>query len=84
MEDNTASEFIRTEAATYGCKILQLYTNTMRTANDTLTVSVYAAQKTVDFWLRYFCISLNSAFFKIKTITRNIMFFIDRTSYSYR
>ena len=25
MEDNTASECIRTVAATYGCKILQLY-----------------------------------------------------------
>ena len=25
MEDNTASECVRTVAATYGCKILQLY-----------------------------------------------------------
>ena len=25
MEDNTASEYIRTVVATYGCKILQLY-----------------------------------------------------------
>ena len=43
MEDDTASECIRTVAATYGCKILQLYeydasvltcTNTMRTCTD--------------------------------------------------
>ena len=25
VEDNTASEYIRTLAATYGCKILQMY-----------------------------------------------------------
>ena len=41
VEDNTASECIRTAAATYGCKILQLYEfdanvyGTMRTANGT-------------------------------------------------
>ena len=37
--------------------------------------------------LRYFCISLNSTWFKIKILIRNIMFYedktIDRTSYSY-
>ena len=49
MEDNNASKCVRTVAATYGCKILQLYeynanaTDTMRTANDTLRISVHAA-----------------------------------------
>ena len=55
MEDNTASECIRTVAATYGCKILQLYEydanvyGTMRTANDTPRIPVHAALKTVDY-----------------------------------
>ena len=49
VEDNTASECVRTVAATYGCKILH-YTNTMRTctdtmrtANDTPRIPVYVA-----------------------------------------
>ena len=49
MEDNTASECVRTVAATYGCKILQLYeynakcTDTMRTANNIPRIPVHAA-----------------------------------------
>ena len=48
MEDNTASECVRTVAATYGCKILQLYEynanvyDTIRTANDTPRIPVHA------------------------------------------
>ena len=49
VEDNTASECVHTVAATYGCKILQLYEynanamDTMRTANDTPRIPVRAA-----------------------------------------
>ena len=53
VEDKTASEWIRTVTATYGCKILQLYEYDAnvygyeRTANDTPKIPVHAAQKTV-------------------------------------
>ena len=53
-EDNTASECIRTVAATCDCKILQPYKydgnmyGTIRTANDTLKIPVHVAKKTVD------------------------------------
>ena len=50
VADKTASECIRTVAAKYGCKILQLYeydanmyTDTMRTSNDTPRIPVHAA-----------------------------------------
>ena len=49
MVDSTVSESIRTIAANYGCKILQLYeyeeneyTDTKRNANDTLRIPVHA------------------------------------------
>ena len=43
--------------------------------------------KEVDYWARHVCISLNSIYFKIEVITRNIIGFYedkatDRTSYS--
>ena len=81
MEDNTTSECIRTVAATYDCKILQLYEydanvyGTMRTANGTpLEYQFMQHRRQLITGLRYFCISLNSTSFKIKIITRNIMF----------
>ena len=46
MEDNTASECVRTGAATYGCKSLQLYeydANVYGYDNDTLRIPVRAA-----------------------------------------
>ena len=53
MEDDNASECVRIVAATYGCKILQLFynftntmrtcTDTMRTVNDTPRIPVHAA-----------------------------------------
>ena len=57
MKHNTASECIRTVAATYGCNILELYEHdanvkcmdTMRTAGDTPRRPVHAAYKTVDY-----------------------------------
>ena len=54
VKHNTVSEWIRTAAATYGCKILQPYKydanmyGTIRAANDTLRIPVHAAKKTVD------------------------------------
>ena len=55
VKHNTASECIRTVAATYGCKIYN-YTNAMRTcmdtmwtASDTPGIPVHAAYKTVDY-----------------------------------
>ena len=47
----------------------------MRTANDTPSVPVCAAQKTVDNWPEVFSIMLNSAYFEIKMITKDIMFY---------
>ena len=46
MEDNTASECVRTVAATYGCKIVQLYeydANVYGYDNDTSRIPVRAA-----------------------------------------
>ena len=49
VEDNTASQGIRTVAPTYGCKFynyantIRTCTDTMRTANDTSRIPVHAA-----------------------------------------
>ena len=49
IEENTASEYIRTVAAMHCCKILQLYvtkemgTDTKRTANGTPRILVHVA-----------------------------------------
>ena len=65
------------------------HTNTMRTANDTPRIPVHAAQMTVDYRPEVFLYHAKQCiFFEIKIITRDIMFYenktIDRTSYSYR
>ena len=54
VEDNTTSECVRTVAATYGCKILQLYeydANVYGYDNNTSRIPVRAAKKTVDYQL---------------------------------
>ena len=49
-------------------------TDTMRTANDTQEYQFMQHERQLITRPRYFCISLNSTCFKIKIITRNIMF----------
>ena len=94
IEENTASKFIRAVAATYGCKILQLYeyeTNeygdTKRTANDTHEYQ-FMHHKTVDYRAEVVLHGLSSTCFKIKIITIFVLFYkdktIDQTSYPYR
>ena len=74
VEDNTASECIRTVAATYGCKIynytnmMRMCTDTMRTANDTQEYQFMQHKRQLITKMRYFCISLSSTCFKIKII----------------
>ena len=54
IEENTASECIRTVAATYGCKMhnctntKRMSTDTKRTATDTPRIPAHAAYKTTD------------------------------------
>ena len=77
-EDNTASECIRTVAATCGCKILQLCeydTNVYQyDENCEWTPQEYQFMQQRRQLIECFCISLNSTCFKIKIITRNIVF----------
>ena len=80
-EDDTASECIRTVAATCGCKILQLCEYDVNVyqydENCEWTPQEYQfmqQRRQLIARLKYFCISLNSTCFKIKIITRNIMF----------
>ena len=96
MEDNTALECIRSVAATYGSKILQLYeydanvygcdVNELRMTPQEYQFMQHKRQLITG--LRCFCISLNSTRLEIK-ITKEILYFYedkttDRTSYSYR
>ena len=82
MEDKTASECICTVAATYGCKILQLYEYD---PNERVRIRCELRMTPQEYQfiqhtrqlingLRYSCISLNSTGLKIKIITRNAMF----------
>ena len=81
VEDNTVSECICTVAATYGCKILQLYeydANMYRYDTNCewppKEYQLMEHKRQLIIELRYFYISLNSTCFKFKIITRNIMF----------
>ena len=73
VEENTASECIRVIPATYGCKILQLYEYDANVYGYgwelRMTLQEYQFmqhKRQLIIGLRYFGISLNSAFFKIK------------------
>ena len=49
-------------------------TDKVRTENNTQRIPVHAAEKQLIAGPRYFCISLNSACFEIKIITRGMFF----------
>ena len=74
MEHNTVSECVRAVAATYGCKILQLYKY-----EDTPRIPVFARYKTEDYQVEVFLHCLDSTRSKIKLIPVNIPFYEDRT-----
>ena len=87
VEDNTASACIHT-VATYGIRIRRERHVRIRCELRVILreYQFMPHKRKLITGLRYFCISLNSRCFKIKVITRNIMFFnqdktIDRTSY---
>ena len=81
VDGNTTLECISTVAATYGCKSLQLYEYDVNVygirCELRMTPQEYQFmqhKRQLITRLRHFCISLNSIYFEIKMITRNIVF----------